>query len=73
MLYGRWLMKLKSSAKGKLGTNGPFLRGLVWARQDSNLRPTGYEPVALTAELRALLIWGRAGNGTRTRNNSLEG
>ena len=24
-----------------------------WARQDSNLRPTGYEPDALTAELRA--------------------
>lgn len=26
----------------------------IWARQDSNLRPTGYEPAALTAELRAL-------------------
>ena len=25
-----------------------------WARQDSNLRPTGYEPAALTPELRAL-------------------
>src|SRR3990172_4067584 len=24
-----------------------------WARQDSNLRPTGYEPAALTSELRA--------------------
>ena len=24
-----------------------------WARQDSNLRPTGYEPAALTPELRA--------------------
>jgi hypothetical protein len=24
-----------------------------WARQGSNLRPTGYEPVALTTELRA--------------------
>jgi hypothetical protein len=24
-----------------------------WARQDSNLRPTGYEPAALTAELQA--------------------
>jgi hypothetical protein len=53
-----------------------------WARQDSNLRPTGYEPAALTAELRAL-YWQkpskkslevcRAGNGTRTRDNSLEG
>ena len=27
---------------------------LLWARQDSNLRPTGYEPDALTTELRAL-------------------
>jgi hypothetical protein len=26
-----------------------------WARQGSNLRPTGYEPAALTAELRALM------------------
>jgi hypothetical protein len=26
----------------------------IWARQDSNLRPTGYEPAALTTELRAL-------------------
>src|SRR5215467_6809200 len=26
---------------------------LVWARQDSNLGPTDYEPAALTAELRA--------------------
>ena len=25
----------------------------LWARQDSNLRPTGYEPAALTTELRA--------------------
>jgi hypothetical protein len=24
---------------------------LWWAHQDSNLGPTGYEPVALTAEL----------------------
>lgn len=35
--------------------NAPFL----WARQDSNLRPTGYEPAALTAELRALFRSGR--------------
>src|SRR3990170_5197017 len=27
-----------------------------WARQDSNLRSTGYEPAALTSELRARLI-----------------
>jgi hypothetical protein len=26
---------------------------MVWARQESNLRPSGYEPVALTIELRA--------------------
>jgi hypothetical protein len=26
---------------------------VVWARQESNLRPSGYEPVALTIELRA--------------------
>ena len=25
-----------------------------WARQDSNLQPSGYEPLALTVELRAL-------------------
>jgi hypothetical protein len=28
-------------------------RRRAWARQDSNLRPTGYEPAALTPELRA--------------------
>ncbi len=27
-----------------------------WAHQDSNLGRTGYEPVALTAELWALLV-----------------
>lgn len=47
-------------------------RGQIWARQDSNLRPTGYEPAALTAELRALKT-DKAGNGIRTRNNTLEG
>ena len=26
-----------------------------WAREDSNLQPSGYEPLALTIELRALL------------------
>ena len=36
-------------------TPNSFLSGVfVWALQDLNLRPTGYEPVALTAELRAL-------------------
>ena len=35
---------------------GDWTRGRAaakWARQDSNLRPTGYEPAALTPELRA--------------------
>ena len=27
-----------------------------WAREDSNLQPSGYEPLALTIELRALLF-----------------
>ena len=32
-----------------------FAGGVVWwARQDSNLRPSGYEPPALTPELQAL-------------------
>jgi hypothetical protein len=32
----------------------PDLRGTAWwARQDSNLQPSGYEPLALTIELRA--------------------
>ena len=30
--------------------------GRKWARQELNLRPIGYEPTALTAELRALRI-----------------
>ena len=41
-------------------------RGLtLWARQDSNLRPSGYEPPALTAELQALASGGmRLGTGS---------
>jgi hypothetical protein len=31
----------------------------VWARQDSNLGPTDYEPAALTAELRARVQSGK--------------
>src|SRR5262249_56798025 len=34
------------------------IRSLIlrwWAREDSNLQPSGYEPLALTIELRALL------------------
>ena len=30
----------------------------IWAPQDSNLGPTGYEPAALTAELGALEVTG---------------
>jgi hypothetical protein len=33
-----------------------------WAREDSNLQPSGYEPLALTIELRA-----RAGRAQRCR------
>ena len=51
---------------------------LIWARQDLNLRPGGYEPLALTTELRAR--WPstdlscrdkRAGDGIRTREYQL--
>ncbi len=35
---------------------GPRLSEVWWAHQDSNLGPTGYEPVALTTELWALLV-----------------
>lgn len=31
-----------------------------WAREDSNLQPSGYEPLALTIELRARAIPARA-------------
>jgi hypothetical protein len=44
---------------------GFLLIKMWWAHQDSNLGPTGYEPVALTTELWALV--GRAGDETRTR------
>ena len=44
---------------------GSVLPWLWWAHQDSNLGPTGYEPVALTAELWALA--GGAGDEIRTR------
>jgi hypothetical protein len=30
-----------------------FLESAWWAREDSNLQPSGYEPLALTIELRA--------------------
>lgn len=55
---------------------------MEWARQDSNLQPTGYEPVALPLSYRpdsigaglvpAPIVQG-AGGGNRTRNSSLEG
>ncbi len=36
------------------GHLGQILYGKWWAQQDLNLRPTGYEPVALPTELCAL-------------------
>ena len=40
---------------GACAWRGPSGGGICeWAHQDSNLGPTGYEPVALTAELWAL-------------------
>ena len=33
--------------------NRQFVQESSWARQDSNLQPSGYEPLALTIELRA--------------------
>src|ERR1700722_4225895 len=42
-----------------------------WARQDSNLQPSGYEPLALTIELRARRrLWKLAG-GRRAYNAAL--
>ena len=46
-----------------------------WARQDSNLRPTGYEPAALTSELRArrcrfILVQPQTSHKTRHRKLS---
>ena len=49
----------------------PLFPKVWWAHPDLNQGPSGYEPVALTAELRALDE--RAGNGARTRVAGLEG
>jgi hypothetical protein len=40
---------IKKSYRKKFASCTGFLSGLLrkWARQDSNLRPTGYEPAAL--------------------------
>ena len=44
---------LASLPDARLYVNPACLGGSKWAPQDSNLRPTGYEPAALTAELGA--------------------
>ena len=43
----------RSGAK-ELQYNQYLIPDVEWARQDSNLRPSGYEPPALTTELQAL-------------------
>ncbi len=52
--------------------------GNWWARQDSNLQPDGYEPPALTIELRAragaaLQNWRRGGGEARLYNRFAPG
>src|SRR3974390_2189725 len=45
------------------------IRSLIfwwWARQDSNLQPSGYEPLALTIELRAPREKARSDRGMRS-------
>ena len=44
----------KTETGGEIKNTRNVVECFLWALQDSNLRPTGYEPVALTAELRAL-------------------
>ena len=44
-VIGRWALDIEPSCS-------------EWARQDSNLGPTDYEPAALTAELRAQATFG---------------
>src|SRR5712691_7533725 len=49
-----WLAGLPTVARLRLVDHRPASAGEGWwARQDSNLGPTDYEPAALTAELRA--------------------
>src|SRR5262249_54284780 len=43
----------KLPAPGKKRNENNFLILQWWAREDSNLQPSGYEPLALTIELRA--------------------
>jgi hypothetical protein len=56
-MRGCWLSR-------KLGLNiARDIRNVWWAREDSNLQPSGYEPLALTIELRA-----RANAGDNARD-----
>jgi site-specific DNA recombinase len=48
-----------SGPEGGDGGGISTLRPEWWAREDSNLQPSGYEPLALTIELRARLPCGR--------------
>ena len=59
-LFGGQNQKCGSHKIKTQDTNNSWVS--LWARQDSNLRPNGYEPSALTTELRAL----RAGDRIRT-------
>ena len=46
-----------SAAAAKKAIGGPRLRGRKWwAREDSNLRPTGYEPAALPLSYEPTLV-----------------
>lgn len=45
----------------------------LWACQDSNLEPIGYEPTALPLSYRPSPAPLRAADGIRTRDKSLEG
>ena len=54
MIYSLIKTKLPESRKFcfvKIRKSSEFRIGVQWAQQGSNLRPSGYEPPALTAEL----------------------
>ena len=51
-----------AARSGHFRPNPGNLRSITsawWAREDSNLQPSGYEPLALTIELRARRVAGR--------------
>ncbi len=48
-----WLLQWLTFAPNARNIKKP--RETWWARQDSNLQPSGYEPLALTIELQAPL------------------